>query len=251
MVNPESSVETISHNLFAALAQKFPIACASDEFFYFPQVRLSEPKWETWDCFSEETVREIVRRLSAWEDELGQVASYPSDPELEVDIALLKKVSQTLREQLSEVRTWKTQPTFYLTLVSIGMAEAISISDKEMNNDNIRIKKMIDTVYSSIKNKFPNITRNGHPNKRLANNLSLTIPDVESKALINLLKKDLSFSSGSACSTSKVEPSHVLKAIQRTDEQVHHTIRLGFGKFITDEHEIIKVLINGISQLRK
>jgi hypothetical protein len=138
MTNPASFVETISHNLFETLAQAFPIACASDEFFYFPQVRLSEPKWEIWDCFSEEMVRKIVRRLSTWEDELGQVPSYPSDPELQVDISLLQKVSHTLREQLSEVRIWESQPTFYLTLVCIGLAEAMESEDPAAKHERAR-----------------------------------------------------------------------------------------------------------------
>ncbi|GAH89633.1 unnamed protein product, partial [marine sediment metagenome] len=109
--------------MFEALARTFPVACASDEFFYFPQVRLPEPQWGTWDCFSLETVTEFVRRLSTWEDELDLLTSYQTDLEVYIDIALLQKLARTLREQLSEVRSWEFQPTFYLTLVGIGLAE--------------------------------------------------------------------------------------------------------------------------------
>ncbi len=70
MINPSLSVEAVGYSMFEALAHTFPVACATDEFFYFPQVRLPEPQWSTWDCFSSETVAEFVRRLSAWEDEL-------------------------------------------------------------------------------------------------------------------------------------------------------------------------------------
>ena len=125
MINPSSSVEAIGHSMFEALARNFPVACASDEFYYFPQVRLPEPQWSTWDCFSSENVTDIVRRLSAWEDELDLLTSSEADLETQIDIALLQKFARTLREQLSEVRTWQFQPTFYLTLVCIGLAEAM------------------------------------------------------------------------------------------------------------------------------
>jgi cysteine desulfurase len=131
----------------------------------------------------------------------------------------------------------------------IGLAEALSISNNEMIDENIKIKKMIDKIYSSIKKKIPKVKRNGHPTNRLSHNFSLTIPGIESKALINILKNELSFSAGSACSTTKVEPSHVLKAINIPDEQIHQTIRLGFGRFNKNEDEIADILIKGISTL--
>ena len=138
MINPSSSVEAIGHSMFEVLARTFPVACASDEFFYFPQVRLPEPQWSTWDCFSSETVTEIVRRLSAWEDELDRLASYQSDLEVRIDVALLQKLARTLREQLSEVRAWEFQPTFYLTLVCIGLAEAMESEDPAAKHERAR-----------------------------------------------------------------------------------------------------------------
>ena len=129
MVNPSSSVKASGDRMFEYLARTFPVACASDEFFYFPQVRLPEPQWSTWDCFSSESVTEVVRRLSAWEDELDVLALNQPDLEMQIDITLLQKLARTLREQLSEVRIWESQPTFYLTLVCIGLAEAMGSED--------------------------------------------------------------------------------------------------------------------------
>jgi len=125
MVKPSSSVKASGDRMFEYLAGTFPVACATDEFFYFPQVRLPEPQWSTWDCFSSESVTEMVRRLSAWEDELDVLALNQSDLEVQIDIALLQKFARTLKEQLSEVRIWESQPTFYLTLICIGLAEAM------------------------------------------------------------------------------------------------------------------------------
>jgi len=138
VINPSASVEAVGHSMFEVLARTFPVACASDEFFYFPQVRLPEPQWSTWDCFSSETVTEIVRRLSAWEGELDRLTSYQSDLEVQIDIAMLQKLARTLREQLSEVRTWEFQPTFYLTLICIGLAEAMESEDPAAKHERAR-----------------------------------------------------------------------------------------------------------------
>jgi cysteine desulfurase len=79
--------------------------------------------------------------------------------------------------------------------------------------------------------------------------LSLTIPGVEAKALIHQLKNKLSFSAGSACSTVKVAPSHVLKAIGLSDDEAFQTIRLGLGRSTGDAAGIADILVGGIGQL--
>lgn len=142
MLNASISVEKIGFNLFKTLASTFPVACASDEFYYFPQVQLSEPQWSIWDRFSADVVADIGKNLSAWENELDQFRSLQLDLNTEIDIALLQKVARTLQEQLSEVQTWKHQPTFYLTLVCMGMAEAIASKDPSAKYD--RAKSLPD-----------------------------------------------------------------------------------------------------------
>jgi len=159
VINPSLSVEVIGHSMFEALAHTFPVACATDEFFYFPQVRLPEPQWSTWDCFSSETVTEFVRRLSAWEDELDLLTSYESDLEVHIDIALLQKLARTLREQLSEVRSWEFQPTFYLTLVCIGLAEAIESEDPTAKHERARSLPTFLTQASHNLNRVPVLFR--------------------------------------------------------------------------------------------
>ena len=109
-------MEAIAHSMFESLALTFPVACASDEFFYFPQVRLSQQKWDTWDNFSQETVSEFDRKLSAWENGLDILRPYVQNQAARIDMAILQKLAHTLREQLSEVRSWESLPTFYLTL---------------------------------------------------------------------------------------------------------------------------------------
>lgn len=130
----------------------------------------------------------------------------------------------------------------------IGMAEALKIAKKEMDIERDRLKKLKNHIYQSLLKEFPVIKLNGHPDNQLSHNLNITIPGVESKALILKLKGKLSFSAGSACSTVKVEPSYVLKAIGLTEEEIFQTIRIGFGRG-TREDNISDILIQGIKEL--
>ena len=66
----KSSVASVASSIFDYLGRTFPVTCASDEFIYFPQFRFPEPEWSNWDNFSPDTIKETVRRLSSWEDEL-------------------------------------------------------------------------------------------------------------------------------------------------------------------------------------
>jgi len=142
MTNLSSSIEAVASEMFKSLARNFPVACASDEFYYFPQVQLSEPRWRTWDRFSPENIAAFVRRFSVWEDKLKLLSSSLEIPrdvksslEAQTDIAMLQKLACTLREQLSEVRTWETQPTFYLMIACIGLAEAMASEDASAKHD--------------------------------------------------------------------------------------------------------------------
>ncbi|MBW2638077.1 MAG: DUF885 family protein [Deltaproteobacteria bacterium] len=125
----KESLEKICQEMFRELAATFPVSCASDEFFYFPQVKLPEPDWSVWDRFSPETVAEFAKRLSTWEGKFDRLLSSEKDPDTRAEISLYKKIARTLREQLSEVRIWERQPTFYLTLVCIGLAEVLEDED--------------------------------------------------------------------------------------------------------------------------
>lgn len=131
----------------------------------------------------------------------------------------------------------------------VGMAEALSLASKEMDKENQRLRAAATSICQKLQQRFPEIKLNGHPQSRLAHNLSLTIPGVEAKALIHQLKDKLSFSAGSACSTLKVEPSHVLKAIGLSDDETFQTIRLGLGRSTDDAKAISDILNQGISGL--
>ncbi len=115
----------------------------------------------------------------------------------------------------------------------VGFAKAIEIANQEMESENIKFRKWTDMMleeFSKIGGKL-----NGHPTNRLSHNLNIRFDGIESKAIINSVSKKLAISAGSACTTQMVEPSHVLLALGLTEEQTHSAIRIGCGRFNTDE----------------
>jgi len=93
---------------------------------------------------------------------------------------------------------------------------------------------------------------NGHPEYRLAGNLNICISGVESEALILALTNEVAISSGSACTTAAVEPSHVLEALGLTQDNINASIRIGIGRFNTQEEIVyaIEAIANEAKRLR-
>ncbi len=122
-------VSIIANAAYEELSRSFPVCCFSDEFYYFPQATAVKQKWE-WDRFQPQAVEETASRLSRFETELDAL---PPDMgrDQAIDAALLKRVFATLREQLVEVRFHESRPTFYLTVLSVGMAQAFEKGGKE------------------------------------------------------------------------------------------------------------------------
>ena len=130
----------------------------------------------------------------------------------------------------------------------IGLAEAMKLLSKESCTINKRNREFSKKLLDALQNRFPQIKLNGDPVNRLAHNLNITIPGVESKALMLKLKNKLSFSAGSACSTMKVKSSHVLQAIGLNENEIFQTIRIGLSKFTNkdDVQFIVETLNDGI-----
>jgi cysteine desulfurase len=128
----------------------------------------------------------------------------------------------------------------------VGMAAALKIAEAEMEANTTLIRESSEIILQELRKAFPLLKVNGHPRNKLARNLSLTIPGIEAKALIQFLGGSLSFSAGSACSSVKSEPSHVLKAISLSDEEAFSTIRLGLSPGV-DPLETARILASGIT----
>lgn len=115
----------------------------------------------------------------------------------------------------------------------VGIGKAIEIAQKEMNVENKRLGEYSERMLMAFEGLGGKL--NGHPAKRLSHNLNVCFHDIESKSIINSISKEVAISAGSACTTDIVEPSHVLLALGMSNDQAHSSIRLGFGRFNTND----------------
>ncbi|MEF3692221.1 MAG: cysteine desulfurase family protein [Candidatus Moraniibacteriota bacterium] len=115
----------------------------------------------------------------------------------------------------------------------VGLGEAIK---KIKNQDTGKIEKLRDYLIQEVLTKVPNSYLNGHPQKRSPNNTNFRFDNVEGESLLMLLDMDgICASTGSACSSGSLEPSHVLLALGLKHEQAHGSLRLTIGKHTTRE----------------
>ena len=115
----------------------------------------------------------------------------------------------------------------------VGMGEAYRIAKLEMAADNVRIQALHDRMLNGLKD-IEQVFLNGHAEKRIPHNLNMSFNYVEGESLIMGIK-GLAVSSGSACTSASLEPSYVLRALGRSDELAHSSLRMTFGRFSTEE----------------
>jgi hypothetical protein len=122
----------IAERVYSAIAAVYPVCCASDEFYFFPQVVQQKKEWQAWDDFSQPRVETFCDLLGGFEKELSVFSGPDSPDDDRVDAELLQQVLKTLREQLVDVATHRKQPTFHLTVLAAGLAEALASNDPEV-----------------------------------------------------------------------------------------------------------------------
>jgi cysteine desulfurase len=115
----------------------------------------------------------------------------------------------------------------------VGFGEAARLAKAEMATENARIKVLRDRLYKGIKG-IEEAYVNGDLEHRIPHNLNVSFNFVEGESLI-MAVKDLAVSSGSACTSASLEPSYVLRALGRSDELAHSSIRFTLGRFTTEE----------------
>ena len=115
----------------------------------------------------------------------------------------------------------------------VGMGEAFRIAREEMAQDDVRIRQLRDRLWDSLSD-MEEVYLNGDMDQRISGNLNASFNYVEGESLIMALK-DMAVSSGSACTSSSLEPSYVLRALGRNDELAHSSIRFTIGRFTTVE----------------
>lgn len=120
------------------------------------------------------------------------------------------------------------------TPLVVGFGKAAELANTLMNKEYIQIKELYNRFLNGIQSSIPEVYLNGDQEMRYPGNINLSFAHVEGESLIMAIK-DFAVSSGSACTSSSLEPSYVLKALGVGDELAHTSIRFGIGRFTTIE----------------
>ncbi len=133
----------------------------------------------------------------------------------------------------------------------VGMGEAFRLAQEEMVQENERIRMLRDRLLKGLMT-MDEVHVNGDMEQRVPHNLNLSFNFVEGESLM-MAVKDVAVSSGSACTSASLEPSYVLRALGRSDELAHSSIRFSIGRFTTVEEVdyAIDLLKNKIGKLRE
>ena len=138
----------------------------------------------------------------------------------------------------------------------IGLAKAIELCLDELPSETERLRRLRDRLFNELCHRVEGLSLNGpaldDPGLRLAGNLNVGFPDVDGEALMMNMRR-IAVSSGSACTSSTPEPSHVLRALGLSDDRARASLRFGIGRFNTDAHIDVAVeeVAEAVGRLRK
>lgn len=136
----------------------------------------------------------------------------------------------------------------------VGIGLAAELATKELDTEIPRLTSLRDKLIKGILDKVPYARLNGHPTKRLPGNVNISFEFIEGESILLLLDhKNICASSGSACTSGSLDPSHVLLAIGLPHEKAHGSVRLSMGHFTTEEQVdyVIQELPQIVERLRQ
>jgi cysteine desulfurase len=133
----------------------------------------------------------------------------------------------------------------------VGMGEAFRIAREEMGAENERVRMLQQRLIKGLSD-IEQTFLNGHPEKRVPHNINISFNFVEGESLIMGIK-GVAVSSGSACTSASLEPSYVLRALGRSDELAHSSLRMTIGRFTTAEEvdHVVATLKDRVAKLRE
>ena len=136
------------------------------------------------------------------------------------------------------------------TPLIVGFGEAAAVAAQDMNSDFLKIKQLSEKFLSEIL-QIPEVHLNGDKVQRYPGCLNLSFACIEGESMIGAIK-DVAVSSGSACTSSSLEPSYVLRALNVGDELAHTSIRFGIGRFTTEQEidHVVDCVKNSVTRLR-
>jgi len=135
----------------------------------------------------------------------------------------------------------------------VGFGKAVELAQQEISEEAERLTYLRDQLINGLLERIDHTRLNGHPIMRLPNNVNVSVDFVEGESmLLNLDLEGICASTGSACSSSSLEPSHVLLALGLAHEQAHGSLRFSLGKWTTDEEieRVLDVLPGIVAKLR-
>ena len=132
----------------------------------------------------------------------------------------------------------------------VGMGEAYRLAREEMAAENERVRDLRDRLWAGL-SRIPEVYLNGDMRRRVPHNLNISVNYVEGESLIMSIK-ELAVSSGSACTSASLEPSYVLRALGRSDELAHSSIRFTLGRFTTRQEidYAVELIAQRVGKLR-
>ncbi|HWP60442.1 MAG TPA: IscS subfamily cysteine desulfurase [Candidatus Acidoferrales bacterium] len=134
----------------------------------------------------------------------------------------------------------------------LGLGMACEIAARVMAEEQARLAELREELHRQICTHLDEVYLNGHPSQRLAGNLNLSFAHVEGESLLMALK-EIAVSTGSACTTANLEPSHVLRAMGVPERLAHASLRFGLGRFNTAEEVeyTARRVVEEVTRLRK
>ena len=134
----------------------------------------------------------------------------------------------------------------------VGFATATEKCLETMGIENARLRRLRDKMINEIAAAHPEVILNGSIQDRLSNNVNFCFPNIDAETLI-IKMKGIACSTGSACTSANLEPSHIIKALGRSNELAHSAIRFSLGRFNTDQEieYAIKEIIDTVSVIKE
>jgi cysteine desulfurase len=136
----------------------------------------------------------------------------------------------------------------------VGLGTAVEIAAAEMAEEGAKLRRLGWLLWEGLRERIPDTRFNGHPERRLPGNVNVCVDGAEGEAMLLCLDNNrVCCSSGSACTTGSLEPSHVLLAIGVPAEIAHGSLRFTLGKSSTNEHvaHVLEVLPDIVARLRE
>lgn len=136
----------------------------------------------------------------------------------------------------------------------IGLGKAAQLANEELEEKKEKLIKLRDKLITGIAERIPEVVLNGHRTERLPNNINFSFKYIEGESLLlNLDLKGISASSGSACTSGSLDPSHVLLAIGLSHEVAHGSLRMTLGIYNTEEEidQVLAILPEVVEKLRE